>query len=80
MKNSVFGMTMENVKKHRDIKLVTTNKTKTHLVTEANYHTTKWLSENLLKIEIIQKPEVKMNKPVYFDLSILDLSKQNSHV
>lgn len=53
MKNSVFGMTMENVKKHRDIKLVTTNITKTHLVTEANYHTTKWLSENLLKIEII---------------------------
>lgn len=53
MKNSVFGMTMENVKKHRDIKLVTTNKTKTHLVTEANYHTTKWLSENLLKIEMI---------------------------
>ena len=80
MKDSVFGMTMENVRKHRDIKLVTTTKTKSHLVTEANYHTRKWFSENLLKIEIIKKPEVKMNKPVYFDLSILDLSKQNSHV
>ena len=46
MNNAVFGKTMENVKKHRDIKLVTTNKRKHCLVSEPNYHTTKRLSKN----------------------------------
>ena len=41
MQNAVFGKTMENVKKHRDIKLVTTDKRKNHLASEPNYHTTK---------------------------------------
>ena len=41
MNNSVFGQTMENVRKHRDIKLVTTNKKRNQLVSEPNYHTTK---------------------------------------
>ena len=52
MNNTVFGKTMENVRKHRDIKLVTTDKRRNQLVTEANYHTTKWFSENLLAIEM----------------------------
>ena len=41
MNNSVFGQTMKNVRKHRDIKLVTTNKKRNQLVSEPNYHTTK---------------------------------------
>ena len=41
MNNSVFGKTMENVIKHRDIKLVATNKRRNQLVSEPNYHTTK---------------------------------------
>ena len=41
MNNSVFGQTMENVREHRDIKLVTTNKKRNQLVSEPNYHTTK---------------------------------------
>ena len=41
MNNSVFGKTMENVRNHRDIKLVTTNKKRNKLVSEPNYHTTK---------------------------------------
>ena len=41
MNNSVFGQTMENVRKHRDIKLVTANKKRNQLVSEPNYHTTK---------------------------------------
>ena len=45
MNNAVFGKTMENVWKHRDIKLVTTEKRTNHLVSEPNYHTTKWFSE-----------------------------------
>ena len=45
MNNSVFGNTMENVRKHRDIKLVTTEKRRIKLVSEPNYHTTKQFSE-----------------------------------
>ena len=74
MNNDVFGKIMENVKKHRDIKLVTTDKRRNQLVSEPNYHATKWFSENLLAIEM-RKTEVKMNKPVYLSLSILDISK-----
>ena len=51
MNNAVFGKTMENVRKRRDIKLVTTDK-KSHLVSEPNYHRTKRFSEGLLAIEI----------------------------
>ena len=41
MNNLVLGKTMENVRKHRDIKLVTTNKWRSYFVPEPNYHTTK---------------------------------------
>ena len=74
MNNSVFGKRMENVRKHRDIKLVTTEEKRIKLVSETNYHTTKQFSENLLEIEI-KKTKVKMNKPVYLGMSILDISK-----
>ena len=58
MNNAVFGKTMENVRKHRDIKLVTTDKGRNRLVPEPNYHTTKWFSEKLLAIEM-KKTKVK---------------------
>ena len=74
MNNAVFGKTMENVRKHRDIKLVTTDEKRNKLVSEPNYHTTKHFSENLLAIEM-KKTKVKMNKPVYLGMSILDISK-----
>ena len=74
MNNSVFGKTMKNVRKHRDIKLVTTDKRRNQLFSEPNCHTTKWFSGNLLAIEM-KKIKVKMNKPVYLDLSILEISK-----
>ena len=74
MNNSVFGKTMENVRKHRDIKLVTTDEKRNKLVSEPNYHTTKRFSENLLAIEM-KKTKVKMNKPVYLGMSILVISK-----
>ena len=65
---------MDNVRKHEDIKLVTTDKTINQLVSEPNYHTRKWLSENLLAIKM-KKTKVKMNKPVHICLSMLELSK-----
>ena len=74
MNNSVFGETMKNVRKYRDIKLVATDKRRNQLVSEPNYHATKWFSENLLATEMI-KTNVKMNNPVYLGLSILDISK-----
>ena len=74
MNNSVLGRTMENVMKHRDIKLVKADNRRNQLVSEPNYYTTKWFSENLLAIEI-KKTKVKMNKPVYLGLSILEISK-----
>ena len=67
MNNSVFGKTMENVRKHRDIKLVKTDKRRNQLVSEPNYHTIKWFSEDLLAIEM-KKINVKMNKLIYFRL------------
>ena len=52
MNNSVFGKTMENVRKHRDIKLVTTDEKRNKLASEPNYHTIKRFSEDLLAIEM----------------------------
>ena len=74
MINSVFGKTIENLRKHRDIRLVTTDEKRSKLISEPNYHATKWFSENLLAIEM-KKTKVKINKPVYLGMSILDISK-----
>ena len=74
MNNAVFGKTMENGRKCRDIKLVTTVKRRNQLASEPNYHKTKYFSENLITIEM-KKTKVKMNKHVYLGMSILDVSK-----
>ena len=78
MDNAVFGKTMENVRKHKDIKLVTIDKRRNQLVSEPDYHTTKYISENLLAIEM-KKAIVKMNEPVYLSLSLLEISKILMH-
>ena len=67
MNNSVFGKTMENIRKHRDVKLVTTDKKRSKLVSEPNYHTLNLISEDLSIIEK-KKTKVKMNKPIYLGL------------
>ena len=74
MNNSVFGKTMENIRKHRDIKLVKTDKKRSKLVSEPNYHTINSISEDLSIIEM-KKTKIKMNKPIYLGLSILEISK-----
>ena len=74
MNNSVFGKTMENIRKHRDIKLVTTDKKRSKLVSEPNYRTINLISEDLSIIEM-KKTKVNMNKPIYVGLSILEISK-----
>ena len=72
--HAVFGKTMENVRKHRDIKLVKSDKKRNKLVSEPNFHTMKLIDNNLAIIEM-KKVKVKMNKPIYLGLSILDISK-----
>ena len=74
MNNSVFGKTMENVRNHRDIKIVTTDKRRSILASEPNYDSTKYISKDLLIMKM-KKTEVKMNKPIYLGQAILDLSK-----
>ena len=74
MNNAAFGKTMENVRKHRDIKLVTTDRRRNQLASEPNYHTTKCFLEKLMAIEM-KETEVKINKPVYLGISILDIKK-----
>ena len=74
MNNAVFGKTMENIRKHRDIKLVTTNKKRNKLFSEPNYNIMNYISKDLSIIEM-NKTKVKMNKPIYLGLSILDIGK-----
>ena len=74
MNNSVFGKTMENVRNHRDIKLVTSDKRRKPLVSETKYHSHKIFSDHLVAIEI-KKTRAKMTKPLYLGMLILDISK-----
>ena len=64
MNNAVFGKTMENERKHRNIRLVTTEKRRNYLVSEPNYYTAKFSTEQLLVIEM-RKTQMLMTKPVY---------------
>ena len=52
MNNTFFGKTMENIRKHRDNKLVTTDQRRNQLASEPNYHRTKYFSKNLMTINI----------------------------
>ena len=52
MNNDVFGKTTENVRKRRDVKLVTTDRRRNYLVSEPFYHTTTWFSKGFLAIEM----------------------------
>ena len=75
MNISVFEKTMENVRKNRDIKLITSDKRRKRLVSEPNYRSHKNFSKYLMAIEM-EKTNVKMNKPIYLGMSILDISKR----
>ena len=74
MNNAVFGKAMEIERKHRYIKLATTERKRNYLVSEPNYHTTKFFTEDLLAIEM-KKAEILVNKPVCLGLSRLQLCK-----
>ena len=52
MNNLVFGKTTENVRRHRDMRLVEIDRKRSRLVAEPNYCTTKWFSEKVLVVEM----------------------------
>ena len=62
------------MRNQRNIKFETTERRRNYLVSEPNYHTTKFFTENLLTKKK-KKTQILMNKPVYLGLSILNLSK-----
>ena len=72
--NSIYGKTVQNDRKHRDIKLVTTETKRNKLASEPNCHSTKCISKHLLVMEM-RKIEVKINNPIYLGQAVLDLSK-----
>ena len=72
MNNSVFGKTMENVRNHKDIELVTSDKRRKQLVSEPSYHSHQNFSNDLMAVEI-KKITVKMTKPLYLGMSILNI-------
>ncbi|XP_057317055.1 uncharacterized protein LOC130658137 [Hydractinia symbiolongicarpus] len=74
MNLSVFGKTMENIRNHRNIKLVTNEKKYTKLIIKPNFKSGNYFSSHLMGVEMA-KTEVKMNKPVYIGQYILDNSK-----
>ena len=78
LNNSFYGKIMENVRKHRDIRLVNSDSKRSKLASEPNYYTTKHISEDLLITEM-KKREVYMNKPLYLGEAILDYSKMPVH-
>ena len=74
MNNAVFGKIMENIRNHREIKLVTKDAKRKKLVSEPNYRTSKYFSEDLMAIEM-KKTKICMNKPIYIGQAVLDISK-----
>ena len=64
MNNAVFGKTVENMRKHRNIKLVTTERRRNYLVSEPKYHTAKFFTEKLLAIEM-KETQILMKKPAH---------------
>ena len=72
MNNPVFGKTMRNVRNHRDIKLVTSDKRRKRLVSEPNYHSHKKILEHLMAIEM-KNIGVKMTNPLYLFIYLFTL-------
>ena len=74
MNYSILQKTMENVRNHRDIKLVTSDKRRKILVSEPNYYLHKKFSDHLMAIEM-KMIRVKMTKRLYLGMPVLDISK-----
>ena len=65
MNNAISGKSIEKVRNHRNVNLITTDARRNCLVSEPNYHTTKIFSENVLAAEM-KNTQILINKPVFF--------------
>ena len=74
MNNSVFGKTMENIRNHKDMKLVTSEPKYQKYLMKPNFKDSHLFSKYLFAVEM-GKTEIKMKKPVYLGQAMLDLSK-----
>ncbi|VDI52955.1 Hypothetical predicted protein [Mytilus galloprovincialis] len=74
MNNSVFGKTMENIRKRVDVRLVTTEKQALKLVAKPNFDRRVVFTENLVAVHM-KKTKLKFDKPIYLGACILDISK-----
>ena len=74
MNNSVFGKTMENLRKPVDVRLVTDEKKLTKLASKPTYVSSKIFNDNLVAVHKI-KETLTLNRPTYVGMCILDLSK-----
>lgn len=74
LNNAVFGKSMEDVRKRRDIRFATTQEQFRKLVVKANFQSFKILSENLVVVQL-RKTEIVLDKPISTGLAVLDLSK-----
>ena len=78
MNNAIFGKTLENKRKHKDVKLVTDARKLQKLVQQPNFGTTIIINENLVAVSM-KKTSVKMDRPLYIGMSILDISKTHMY-
>ena len=76
MNNSIFGKTMENIRNHKDMKLVTSEQRYQKYVMKPDFKDGYPFFKHLFAVEM-GKTEIKMNKPVYLGQAILDLSENN---
>ena len=74
MCNAVFGKTMQNFRSEKNMKLVTTDVQRNKLLSQPNFYSSKYFSENLLAVEM-RKIKVNINKPIYLEMTILDVRK-----
>ena len=74
MNNSVFGKMMENIRNHKDMKLVTIEPKYQKYVMKPNFKDSRPFFKYLFTVKM-GKTEIKMNKPVYLGQAMLDLSK-----
>ena len=74
MNNSVFGKTMENLRKRQDIKLVTDKEKLSKWASRPSFIRSKIFNEDLVAVHKI-KPTLTLNRPAYVGMCILDLSK-----
>ena len=74
MNNSAFGKTMENLRNRVDVRLVTSEDKARKLFAKPNYETRTIFPNNLIAVHM-KKTKLKLNKPIYLGMSILDLSK-----